>query len=192
MTLHRKYFDTKYCHDLLKPYVVLHKKQSDITRILSRIKKELTENQVTLTNLFNMCLKLKNPKAKPCSQIRPKSAINRFKRDSGDDNPDIMKSKIDSGIMRQVLEKIGIFIPVEEFENMLSAFRLDKHKQIAYPDFIRVFVKTDYPQPFTRPPHIEAKEEYASEVDFASTRKSINFNATNFNSLSKSSLLVYK
>ena len=145
------------------------------------LNKELTEKQVTLTNLFNICMKFKDPKCKPWAQVRPSSAINRFRAAS--EAQDMMNRKIEPSILKQVLQKLGIFIPVEEFEIILNAFKMVKNKYISYPDFIRVFVKTDYPQPFTRKNHAEVIEDY-DDAPSASTKKLIFSNTSNSRSIS--------
>lgn len=124
----------------------------------------------------------RNPQSKPCSQVRPSSAINRKTNDK--EQNEILNRKIDVGILRHVLEKLGIFIPVEQFETMLNAFKVVKNKFISYPDFIRVFVKTDYPQPFMRTTHLEKNEDY-EDITQTPYRTTIRQNANNFKSLSK-------
>ena len=61
--------------------MIKNSKNCEIIRTLSRIKKELTEKQITLTNLFNICLQEKDPYCKPLCQIRPSSAVNTINDD---------------------------------------------------------------------------------------------------------------
>ena len=133
-------------------------KQEEIERTLARVKKELTEKQITLTNLFNFWLKEKDPNWKPLDQIRPSSAIKTYKilKDS-----ELFTNKIDTSLLRGVLENVGIFVPFEEFETMLSAFKLSKRKYITYPEFLKVFAQTHYPQPFVRTTHLEKADSFS-------------------------------
>lgn len=132
------------------------KNEEKIIKLLARIKKELTEKQITLTQFFNLCLKYKNPNSKMLEQSRPSSAINAF--DKARQNSESSVCKIDSHLMRDVFQTISIFIPFEEYQVMLNTFKLTKKRYISYEEFLKVFTKTHYPQPFVRSTHIEPKE----------------------------------
>lgn len=58
---------------------------------------------------------------------------------------------------------MGIFIPFEEYDIMLSAFKLYKKKYITYPEFLKVFAQTHYPQPFIRTTHLDKQENISSK-----------------------------
>ena len=66
-------------------------------------------------------------------------------------------------MLRGVLENVGIFVPFEEYEVMLSAFKISKKKYITYPEFLKVFAQTHYPQPFIRTTHLEQTEGFSSK-----------------------------
>lgn len=68
------------------------------------------------------------------------------------------KSKIDTITMREVLQSVGIFVPYEEYQIMLNAFKLTPKSYLSYQEFLSVFARTHYPQPFVRKTHLEAPE----------------------------------
>ena len=53
LSRYRNYIDSKHAMELLSPYLIQQSKGEEIGKLLSRIKKELTENQITLTDFFN-------------------------------------------------------------------------------------------------------------------------------------------
>ena len=131
-----------------------------------RIKKELTEKSHTLTDFFNLCLKFKNPWIKLIERSRPSSAVHS---PPGQKDWDLKKKKIDSTLMREVFQSIGIFIPYDQYQIMLSTFQLIKKRYISYEEFMRVFAKTHYPHPFVRKTHCEPKEEEVIVPDYTTT-----------------------
>lgn len=91
--------------------------------------------------------------------------------------------------MRSVLESLGIFIPFEQYDTMLNAFKLSQKKYITYSEFLKVFMKTHYPQPFVRSTHLEPNEEQLDMPEYTTSptklRKSSISGAQSVNSLCK-------
>lgn len=73
--------------------------------------------------------------------------------------------------MREVFQTIGIFIPYEQYQVMLSTFELTKKRYITYDEFIRVFSLTHYPAPFVRKTHMEPNKGVTPVPDYSETPK---------------------
>lgn len=153
----------------------------------NRIKKELTEKSHTLTDFFNLCLKFKNPKTKLVERSRPSSAVYS---PTGKKEGELMKgNKIDSTLMREVFQSIGIFIPYDQYQVLLNTFQLTKKRYISYEEFIRVFAKTFYPHPFVRKTHCQPKEEDMRVPDYLTSSSKLvkcrGLKSENINSICK-------
>lgn len=148
-----------------------------LPKFYQELNKELTESEITLTDLFNMCLRYNNPYSKPWEQVRPSSAINTFRFDKA--KRAILNRKIEAQSMKLVLESVGIVVPYDQFERLLNAFHLKRKHQLSYQEFIKVFAETHYPQPFVRSTHLEPTEKSTTPImDYSSTPKMLSNVAT--------------